>query len=121
MCVEGGGGRNSSGSRPSDNGGLGHPHPEIRGGGAVGARPQKNIFWPWSKNKRPVRTPSVDPPLGKVRKVSLLTNSSIFEWYRLSASVFFFVLPNLLLNPLLSLFLPFATTFASFLNENALY
>ena len=38
MCVWGGGGgrgRNSSGSRPSDNGALGHPHPEIRrrGGG----------------------------------------------------------------------------------------
>ena len=63
----------------------------------------------------------MDPLLGKVRKVSLLTTSSIFEWYGLSASVFFFFLPNLLLNPLLSLFLPFATTFASFLNENALY
>ena len=48
--MGGGGGRNSSGSRPSGNGGLGHPHPEIRGGG-VGARPHKNIFWPWSKNK----------------------------------------------------------------------
>ena len=55
----------SGGSRPGDNGGPGHPDPEIKWGGPV----WKKIFsalWAsvWSKNKRGARAPPPPPPPG---------------------------------------------------------
>ena len=52
----------SGGSSPSDEGGPGHPDPEIRGRGEV----QKKFFrtFVWSRNKGGgPRSPRMDPPL----------------------------------------------------------
>ena len=71
----------SGGSRPSDNGGPGHPDPEIKWGGPV----WKKIFsalWAsvWSKNKRgappPPRAPHLDPTLSVLHKELELESSN---------------------------------------------
>ena len=68
----------SGGSRPGDNGGPGHPDPEIKWGGPV----WKKIFsalWAsvWSKNKRaPPRAPHLDPTLSVLHKELELESSN---------------------------------------------
>ena len=73
----------SGGSRPGDNGGPGHPDPEIKWGGPV----WKKIFsalWAsvWSKNKKgarpppPSRAPHLDPTLSVLHKELELESSN---------------------------------------------
>ena len=60
----------SGGSRPSDNGGPGHPDPEIKWGGGLKKFCSALRASVWSKNKvgggRAPRAPPLDPPLSVV-------------------------------------------------------
>ena len=62
----------SGGSRPSDNGGPGHPDPEIKLGGGAVSKKFFSALWAsvWSKNKSPSppRAPHLDPTLSVLHK-----------------------------------------------------